>query len=247
MAKLTGKNAILLIGGYSLSTYGTSYEVKGPGYDTLDITGFTDGVTNYALGLATAEMSVSLMWDQATNTVTDALKTLGQSTGVTILPEGYSAAGAASLFMQSYNTNFTPAGSPSTVVQAGTIKFVQRDNVRGQGVMSGWALQHGTITNTLTGTDVDDPSGALVTATCAAMLHVWTPTTTDTYVVKVQHSTTAGSGYADLLTFTANGTARAVEVQSAASGTVNRYRRVLATRTGAGAQSFGFTVSFWHG
>jgi hypothetical protein len=77
-------------------------------------------------------------------------------------------------------------------------------------------------------------------------MHVWTNTTDDTYVVKIQHCATIDGVYDDLITFTLNGKTRTSEHVTAVSGTINQYRRVLATRTGAAGDSFGYTVSFWH-
>jgi len=114
-----------------------------------------------------------------------------------------------------------------------------------EGVEDGYALAHGTITATTTGTGFDDLTDAAATAKSAGALHVWGATTTDTYVVKIQHSTSLGSGYSDLITFTLDGSALGSERVAVASGTVNRYRRVVATRTGSAGDSFGFSVHFW--
>ena len=63
-------------------------------------------------------------------------------------------------------------------------------------------------------------------------VQILTPTTTDTYVIKIQHATTLPT-YSDLITFTLNGTARGAE-RIAVAGTINRYVRCQATRTGSG-------------
>jgi hypothetical protein len=159
------------------------------------------------------------------------------------MPEGY-ALGNPTLAMPFMQGNYNPSGSPATAITVGGIQFISYgDN---HGIERGYALQHGTITTTTTGTGFDDISGGAVTAACAGILHVWTPTATDTYVVKIQHSTVLGSGYVDLITFTLDGTARNSERVAVASGTVNRYRRILATRTGGAGDIFGFSVHFAH-
>ncbi len=63
-------------------------------------------------------------------------------------------------------------------------------------------------------------------------LHILTPTTTDTYVIKIQHAVTLPT-WVDLITFTLPGTARGSE-RITVAGTVNQYTRCIATRTGAG-------------
>ena len=242
MAKITGKDGIILIGGYSLSAQFSNYEAS-KAVQSIDVTGFGEGNTNYIPGMATAEMTLNGYWDNTANGINDALKSLGTKVA-TVLPEGYPALGSPSLSINAMQESWTPAAGVDAAITIGSVKFMASG--AGYGLYDGWALQHGTITNTTTGTGFDDPTGGAVTAACAGIIHIWTPCATDTYQVKIQHSTTLGSGYADLITFTVNGSARASEVVQVASGTVNRYRRIVATRTGAAGNTFGFTVCFWH-
>jgi hypothetical protein len=64
-------------------------------------------------------------------------------------------------------------------------------------------------------------------------------------VVEIQESTDDIT-YATLITFTLNGQTLDSERVERASANLEPYRRVVATRTGAAAESFGFTVHFWH-
>lgn len=241
MAKISGKNGIILINGYNFSTYFNQYDVNAEA-GKLDVTGFGDGVVNYIPGLPTANISGAAFWDKAAASIHLALSP--RPTGhVTLMPEGY-VLGAPTISLPFMQGNYNPRGAINEAIQIGTLNFESYGvNV---GIENGWALAHGIITATTTGTGFDDPTSGAVTATCSATLHVWDATATDTYVVKVQHSTTLGSGYADLITFTANGTSLTSERIAVASGTINRYRRILATRTGAAADTFGFTVHFQH-
>ena len=241
MAKTSAKSGIILVKGYDLSTYGMNYEISDT-VDPVEVTGFGDGTHNFIPGQRIAKMTVNALWDTAANKVKDALQALG-SGHVTIIPEGYTL-GNPSLSMPYTQINYNPSGGPATAISVGTVEFDSYGN--NDGIERGYILQHGTITATTTGTGFDDLSGAAVTAACSGTIHVWTPTSTDTYVVKIQHSTTLGSGYTDLVTFTVTGTSRTSERVAVASGTVNRYRRVLATRTGAAGDTFGFSVHFSH-
>jgi len=241
MAKQTAKDGIVLISGYNLSTYAMDYDVT-DGVDPLEVTGLSDGSHNFVPGQRIARIAANMLWDADANKVNTALSALPQK-HITLIPEGY-VLGNATLSMPFTQANYNPSGNPAGAIGIGTIEFLSYgDN---HGVEHGYALSHGTITNTTTGTGFDDISGGAVTAACSGTLHVWTPTTTDTYVVKIQHSTALGSGYADLVTFTLDGTARNSERIAVASGTVNRYRRVVATRTGSAGDSFGFSVHFSH-
>lgn len=242
MAKITAKDGIVLIDGYNLSTYVTQYEI-GDAVDELDVTGLSDGSHNFIAGQRAANMSLNTLWDSAASKSVAVLRPLNLAGKiVTLMPEGY-ALGNPTLSMPIMQANWGPTGSPSTAITADSVKFLSYGN--NEGIEDGYALAHATITNTTTGTGFDDPTGAAATARCAGALHVWDATGTDTYVVKIQHSTALGSGYADLITFTLNGTALGSERITVASGTVNRYRRVLATRTGAAGDTFGFSVHFW--
>lgn len=241
MAKTSAKNAIILINGYNFSTYFTAYTVE-QNANKIDVTGFGDGAQNFIPGMPSAKLSGDVLWDSAAAKTHLALSP--RPTGhVTILPEGY-ALGSPSISLPFMQGDYNPTGAISDAIKLGTLNFESYEN--NVGVENGWALSHGTITSTTTGTGYDDPTSGAVTATCSGTLHVWDTTSSDTYVVKIQHSTTLGSGYADLITFTANGTSLTSERVSVASGTINRYRRVVATRTGSAGDTFGFSVHFVH-
>lgn len=242
MGKQTAKNAVILINGYEFSTYASAWEFMQDA-GAVDVTGFTDGTQNFVPGLPMVEGNVDMFWDKAADSVHLALKSL--PTGVlTILPEG-GTLGYPSLSVPMMQSNYNPTGALTDAITVGTIDFKSYGN--NVGPENGVVLAHATITNTATGTGVDDPTGAAVTAACGATLHLWgTPLPTDTYVIKVQHSTLLGSGYADLITFTLTGAARNVERIVVSSGTVNRYRRVIATRTGSAGDPLGYTVHFYH-
>ena len=242
--KLSAKNAIILINGYNFSTYFSSFDIENS-VNPIDVTGFGDATQNKIPSILSGKISGSVFWDSAAAKTHLALKS--RPTGhVTIIPEGYTL-GNASISLPFMQGNYSPKGSPDSALEIGTLDFESYGgNSANAGVETGVALAHGTITATTTGTGFDDPTAGAVTAACSGTLHIWTATSTDTYVVKIQHSTVLGSGYADLITFTANGTSITSERVAVASGTINRYRRILATRTGAGAQSFGFSVHFQH-
>lgn len=241
MAKTSSKDSIIVVGGYLLSADMEGYSVEAK-QAMLDCTGFTDGWQNYVGGLYQGKMTLNALWDHSANTVTAALLALGAK-AVTVIPNGYTL-GNLAFSMSSQQENFQPGGAMSGLLKAGALNFFT-SGAQG-GPHAGWALQHGAITNTLTGTGFVDPTGTTVTASCGGFLHVYTPCAADTYVVKIQHCATIDGAYADLVTFTLNGSARASEQVQVASGTIQPYRRVLATRTGSAGNSFGFTCVFYH-
>jgi hypothetical protein len=242
MTKYSGKNAIVLINGYNFSTFASSFETMQDA-GKIDVTGFTDGSQNFIPGLPSATINANLFWDSTANSVHAALAS--PTTGnVTIMPLGYTL-GNPTLSMPFMQGNYSPNGTPTGAVTVGTLAFESYGGTS-RGVENGQALAHATITNTTTGTGFIDESGAAVTAVCSGTLHIWTPCAADTYAVTIEHSDSLATGYSTLITFTLNGSARASERIVVASGSVKPYRRVVATRTGAAGNQFGYSVHFAH-
>lgn len=235
MSKISAKDATILINGSKFSTYTTAYEIQSS-VDPIEATGFADGSKNYIPGMMTAKIAADMLWDATTSTgVIAKMKTAGQTGVVTIIPELY-ALGVPTVSLPYLQANFQPGASVSDILKIGNISFESYGS--NNGAEYGKALYQGTVTSTTTSTGVDNLAAS--TVKYAAVLHVWTPTTTDTYVVKVQHSTN-NSTWADLASFALNGNTITAE-RITGTGTVNQYRRILATRTGAAAESFGFTA-----
>jgi hypothetical protein len=241
MAKISAKDGIILVGGYNVGFDAASYEIA-HNVEMLDATGFGEGWQNYVAGKYTGQMSVNFFWNAVTGRANAGLIPLSAGQNVTIIPEGY-ALGNQCWSMYAANGNFTPGGGANTMLTAGNIVF----NSTGvdAGPLPSVVLAHAEISNTATGTGFLDPANDAVTARCTGTLHVWTACATDTYSFKIQHSDTLGSGYADLVTFTLNGTSATSQNVDVASGTINKYRRTLVTRlTGAG-QTLGYSITFW--
>jgi hypothetical protein len=233
MAKSSAKDAIILINGNLFSTYTTAFNAVDE-VEPVDATGFGDGSRNFVPGIKIAQINADMLWDSATGKVHDAMKTAGQTGIVSIIPEAYALGGIA-ISLPYLQGNYNPVGDISDILKIGSIEFKSYgDNY---GIEYGNTLYHGTITNTATGTSYDN--AAATSTRYSAILHIWTATADDTYVVKVQHSTDNNT-WADLATFTLDG--QTVTAERLTGTSVNRYRRIVATRTGAAADSFGFTV-----
>ena len=241
MSKYSGKNAILLIKGYNFSSFASAFETQ-DSVNPIDVTGFTDGCKNFIPGARSSQITADMFWDSTAGSVHAALYAPSSTNGhVTILPEGYTL-GNVSMSMPFTQGNYSPKASPSDAVTVGTLNFLSYG--ANEGIEYGRVLAHATITNTATGTGYQFNSDA-VASRCAATLHIWSACAADTYVVKVQHCATVDGSYADLLTFTADGSAITSERKTAASGTINKFIRVLATRTGSAGNSFGYSVHYW--
>lgn len=241
MAKISAKDGVVLVGGYNLSTYFAQYDI-GMDSNPIEVTGFGDGWKNYIPGEPSGEMTLAGWWDSAAGKSVEALKSLGSKV-VSVIPDGY-VLGNPSISIHAEQEAFKPTGKHAGALELAGMRFL------GSGIdagpVPGVALCHQTCTNTLTTTGFVDPSGGAVTARCAGFLHVWSLCASDTYVIKIQHCATIAGVYADLVTFTLNGSALGSEHILVASGAIQQYRRVLATRTGAAGDTLGLSVLFWH-
>ena len=245
MTKKSAKDAIILIGGYNLSTYFTSYEVTQTA-GAIDVTGFGDGAVNHIPGMFGATITGNVLWDNVTAKSTPAMISYAGTTtdgSITILPEG-GTAGYPSLSLPFTQGGITVSGSPAGSIGLGSINFSAYGDF--EGVEDGVVLHHGAVTDSTTDAGVLDPDhDDAITARCAGTLHIWTACAADTYVVKIQDSPD-NITYNDLVTFTLTGAAIGSERVAVASGTIDKYQRVVAARTGSAGDSFGFSVHFWH-
>jgi len=240
MSKFCGKNAIILINGYNLSTYGSAFEVQSDA-GAIDVTGFTDGCKNFIPGMKTAAITADMFWSSTAGAVHTALGGASPATGhVTILPEGY-ALGNLSISLPFMQGNYGAKGTPGGAAEIGTLNFLSYgDNV---GVEYGKVLGHASVTAATTTGIGFEVNAAPVTASCSGTLHVWAAPASETTVFKIQHSTSLGGVYADLVTFTIDGSAVTSERVAVASGTINQFIRVLVAKSST-VQTLGFTIHY---
>jgi len=242
MPKMSAYNAVVLVGGYNIPTYFSSYDVSMDA-NPIEVTGFQDGWKNYIPGMPGGTLSLAGWWDSAAGKSVAALKGLDQKV-VSIVPDGFTL-GNPGISLNAIQANFHPSGKTAGAIELGAMSFT------GYGVDAGplmtWALCHQTVTTT--GTTVTtgyvDPSGGDVTARCAGFLHIWQLCASETSTILIEHSTTLVGGYTTLVTFTMNGSAIGSQEILVASTTIHQYRRVSITKS-AGVQTLGLSVTFWH-
>ena len=199
-------------------------------YDTADVTGWSDGVVNHLLG----QPSHIFTGYQA---VLNNTAVTGSHTELSAVEEyilslfiGIRAAPAVGdmVFMTTVEQSaYTVDGSPSPMVSINAVKSItDADHVKAFGV----ALAVGDeLTATTNGTSVDNGVASALGA--LAHLHI-TASDGGTWAFKVQDSPDDGA-WADLITFSSDGTAIAAESGdvAAAATTPDRYVRFQATRT----------------
>jgi hypothetical protein len=229
MAKLVGPYCNIFLHGYDLTGYSNQWDVE-EAYTDLDLTSFGDGVENSAAGIQNVNGSLASFIDALANRSYDALKAPGGFTNkVLSILIGQNAAPTIGDPMLALLCKQFSASVPLDLATAR--KILATFKAGGDYKLDmGKVLANTSIAATTNFTEVDNT--ALSANGGVGYLHILTPTTTDTYVIKIQHAVTLPT-YADLITFTLNGTARGSE-RIAVAGTVNRYLRCQATRTGTG-------------
>jgi len=247
MGKISGQYCAVLFNGYDLSGRSRQFDANVE-YLEEDATAFQDGAINSQAGLANLEGSIAAYLDPDDTSgyvqqSWEALKSPGGTTDRVIMflfgegatPDEGNAALASLVNQFTANAPETPQ---SKVMLNAKFKSV------GYKPQFGYVAAYQQITNTLTGDTID--LGAAVAAGLNAYLIIFLGAAedspgTDTYSIKVQHNTVDNGSWVDYATFVADGSARAGERQ-ASSSSVNRYVRVLATRTGAADDIVGIAV-----
>jgi hypothetical protein len=239
MAKLSGQYCAVLFAGYDISGRARQFDL---GLERIeeDATAFLDGPVNSQPGLSMFEGTVTAFMDAVANNSWDALKA----------PATHLNAALMVLFGQ----GATPTvGDPALAAAAEQFKVTVGANPKDKLVVTanfkpeggaayrpdlGTLLAYVTITATTTGTNADGLAANAAGGT--GYLMVFTPTSSDTYVVKIQDSPD-NSIWTDYITFAANGLSRTSERIKDLTN-LDRHRRYVATRTGAAANPFGIAV-----
>lgn len=203
-------------------------------YTEDDATALSDGVMNYTFGHPTAVMDgyTALFRADGSGQSFDVLQTpeervISVAIGIRSEPE----VGDPAFMHVANQASFRIDGSGPILASANMPRGIS--NI-GMERLWGHVLAAGSSIGATTSYDSVD-NGASTDNGLTAFLHV-TATSSGDWVLKVQHSAD-DSTWADLITFSADGSAITSEVGEA-SGTVNRYLRFQATRTSG-------TTTFW--
>jgi hypothetical protein len=242
MAKLSGQYCAVLFAGYDISGRSRQFDLSIE-YIQEDATAFQDGGENSQAGLPMFDGSVTAFMDPATNSSWDALKSPATHTNQHLLvmfgdgaaPTLSDSALAAAAEQFKINLSGTPQD-----------KLVLTANFKPEGGAAFrpdfcTVLANQTVTNTTTTTSHDSVSGPY-SGGGTGYLQVFTPTSTDTYSIVIEDSAN-NSVWATYDTFAADGSSRTSE-RIISTDSLDRYWRVVVTRTGAAGDSFGFAIVF---
>jgi len=239
MTKLSAQYMAILFAGYDISGRSRQIDVSLE-YEEQDATAFQDGVVNSEAGLAVMDAAVVTFMDPDTDESLDALDDPAghSSPEVLMILIGQGAVpdeGDPGLAAMVEQFTFSWPVTPKEKIVANA-KFLVKGNYVPQW---GRVLDYATITDSKT-CDVIDLGDANSNG-ANAYLVVFTPASSDSYTLKVQHNTVNNGSWVDYLTFSADGQSRTTE-RKASSSTINRYVRLLVTRTGSAGDDFGYAV-----
>ncbi|MBN1535192.1 MAG: hypothetical protein JW908_00565 [Anaerolineales bacterium] len=240
MAKQAGRWNAIYYAGYDLSGLSNQFDFSVE-FAEADTTGFLEGAENSIPDEPKGSAALTVFLDPDTDKSHDALKTPGSYTdhhlcillGQNAAPTIGDPALAMVCKQFSYNAKFARKSAVMADVAVNSAGELPDVN--------GIVLANTTITNTTTFSVVDHSESTEDGG--AGYLQILTPASTDTYVIKIQHSSD-NITYSDLITFTADGSARISERGESGDVTVNRYMRVLATRTGSAGDDLKLCVVF---
>lgn len=233
------KYARMLANGANLSGDSRSLGSVGMAFDEIDVTGWED-LMNYLPGQATLNFgpyqAVFSNKAAATGPVQPGVHTSLSGIGTPIATAVLGIREAPTIGAPAFSANLQQMSYTVSAAAGGTV-IVNADfsNKVGNGYDAyGWGqiLANGTsVSSTTTNGSLDN--GASSANGAYGVLHITTSAGamgSNNWAVKIQDSAN-DSTWADLITFTANGSTATAEWGSV-SGTVDRYTRVVMTKTG---------------
>jgi hypothetical protein len=234
-----GDHLRVLVGGYELTGDSNRVSIKDE-RKLYESTAFSDAVQNYVNGFRTVALEHGGYLNSQAAKSHPVLRGVAVS-GVLSVLLGNNATPVLGDPVYSLDVLQAMYGSLSEVGKV--VPFNARFVTKGE--RGGWGVSLApvvSITNTTTGSGHDN--GAASTAGGVVSLHVLQSVVGDTYSIIVEGATNAGfsTGLVTLATFTLNGTALGSE-RIAMSGSVPRYTRYKATRTGSTGNTLQIAVS----
>ena len=237
MAKQTGMGCALYFNGSDLSGDTQSFDIHG-GPATIDVTDITEFAFERRGGQRSSEINWVSFLDPAVGAEHDVLSPQAGLDSIATVLIGPVAIGCPALAQNGKQTNYD-----GTRTQPGEITFGVNDVSQGFSQEWGVSLTAGKRTDggATAGAFYDNVAGFAFGA--QAYLQVFAFSGTDV-TVKVQHATTSGGAYSDLITFTQiTGGAPKAERQSVSNVTsVNEFLKATTVTTG-GFSNLVFQVS----
>jgi hypothetical protein len=236
---LAGDHVQVLVGGYELTGDSNKLAID-DSYKQHDVTAFSDGVHKFINGQRQMKLEHTGYLNSAAAGSHPVLKS-GLLEAIVSVLLGQNAAPAVGDPVYSLGLL---QGKYATMPEVDKhIPFTANFAARGQ--LGGWGVALAvpvSFTNSNNGSSVDN--GASSDNGGAAFLHVLQAAASDTYTIIIEGSTTGAFGGEEttLATFSLNGSALGSE-RAAISGTLPRYTRWKATRSGSAGDTVEIAVS----
>lgn len=234
-----GKNTIVSVGNYDLSTFFTSATTTN-NVDVLDSTTFGSANKSYVVGQKEGTVSFEGLWTGVADEVDAALlAALGGATPtpITVGSEG-AAIGRRAKLLNANETSYEVSSAIADLVSI-SAEAQATDGLDGGVLLAAQQSVTATVDNSSVDNAASSANGGV------AHLHVTANSRDGVATIKVQHSSD-NSTWVDLVTFT-NTTASTItsqRVEVAAATTVNRYLRAKVSSFGGSSGSLTITVGF---
>lgn len=236
MAAVHGKDTVVYVNGYELTTYLNEVSVSRE-VDTAETSTFGNSAKTYIAGQKDGTADMSGIWDGTAGAVDDRLAAYFGADG-TVFTVGYggSTLGNRADVFAGIQTSYEIGASLGDAVSVSA-------SVQGSGGVWAGKFLHANSTESTTANFTAVNNGAASSNGWVANLHNFAKTGTPAAVVKLQESSDNGAGdaFADIATF-ATITGVTAE-QKSATGAVEQYVRAALTSL-AGSASITFVVAF---
>tara|TARA_R100000808_G_scaffold6135_4_gene18408 strand:+ start:2585 stop:3313 length:729 start_codon:yes stop_codon:yes gene_type:complete len=229
MAIQNGLNTRLYVMGNDLSGDANAIDSAGYTQETMETTALNESAVSRMIGRADGSLGVSGYFDNASNkihaTFTSNSGKLPTADQVVLVPFGASV-GDDCVGISAKEADYNVSRSQGSVM---TVSSTFNGN--GMGGEFGEMLTAHDDTHSSAGSGTVVDSGASSASGGAGYMQIMS-LASGSVTVKVQHATSSGGTYADLVTFTATGTSDVPTAERVeATGTVNRYLKVTTTGT----------------
>lgn len=234
MAFEAGFKARFLQGDFALSAWTDSIAAVDM-TDMLDVTVHesTGGAKAFIPGQTTGTMAISGVMD-VDGSSTALLGQLNTWKGGSDEPQTFGHKGFAFgnelLLANGLETNLT-----SSATVAGRVNFSVASTNDGVACSNGFSL-HDLTAETSSSSSAEHDGSASSAGGILGHLHVTSYSGLTSIAIKIQHATSSGGSYSDLLTFTS--VTGVTSERKTAAGTVNRFLKLVWTVTGTGSATF---------
>jgi len=226
MATVHGKQTIVLLNGVVMTTFLNEASAPTASQDTADTSTFSDSAKTYVPGLTDATFSLSGLFDGATDATDQVFQsTIGDTDDNLVVLYDGDTLNNTGWAMEGNSTSYEITAPVADVV---SVSLALQSSTAAERIRVLHPL--GAVTVTGTTSELDNSAGTTNGGSCFLQVTAASGTT-PTLDIDVEHSTTSGSGFTTLGSFTTATAAKSFE-RIEFTGTVNQFVRASFTITG---------------